>query len=70
MPFYRLEYEYYNEIDRTTSDGFSGGPIGWSRLCVTFRLNSDKEARSEVKKRLKNSSYKTRYPLLLKLVDL
>lgn len=42
---YLLSFEHYDKRDTTTSDGFSGGAVGWCSEKQVLEAESDKDAK-------------------------
>ena len=70
MITYRIEFEYFQDMEKTTSDGYSGGPYGWQKKFTSFNAQNHIKARSKARKIIREHRkyYKTRNILLLKRV--
>ncbi len=53
MSEYILRFKWWDDFDTTTSDGYSGGAVGWTRHERNIQAKDDKEAQQAAKKIIK-----------------
>lgn len=72
MTVYRIEWELFDTFDTTTSDGFSGGSVGWGKRVEKFEARNDAEAENRGLEIIRNAGkYDVREVIIWKfLTDL